>query len=157
MQKIVVLTNKLLIKNGKTIACAESCTSGLISSLLTSISGSSQYFTLGVIAYSNKSKIKILHLPSSIISKYGAVSKETAILMAQNIRKIAKTDLSISSTGIAGPTGATIRKPLGTVFIAVSSKNKTICKKFAFKGTRASIRKQAALKALSLLCAHLSQ
>jgi nicotinamide-nucleotide amidase len=93
----------------------------------------------------------MLKIPALTIAKNGAVSKDVAYLMAKNVRLIAKTDLGIGITGIAGPTGATSNKPVGTVFIAVAKKNKAICKKFVFRGNRASIRKQSALKSLQLL------
>lgn len=151
MQNIIKHIHKSLIKKNKTIATAESCSGGILSSLLTQSSGSSQYFILGVITYSNQAKNNILKIPLSIITGNGAASKDVACLMAKNIRRIAKTDLGIGITGIAGPTGATPDKPVGTVFISVTNKNKTICKKFIFQGSRASIRKQSALKSLQLL------
>lgn len=148
---IISQIHKLLIKNKKTLAVAESCTGGLVSGLLTSLSGSSQYFILSVVAYSNKAKANLLRIPQRLIAKKGAVSKEIALQMAVSIRKLAKTDFGIGITGIAGPTGDTLQKPIGTVFIAISSKNKTICRKFRFSGNRASIRKKAALETLELL------
>jgi nicotinamide-nucleotide amidase len=151
MQNLAKQVHTLLLKSGKTVSTAESCTGGLFSSLLTQLPGSSRFFTLGIATYSNQAKEKILGIPDSIIRRKGAVSKETALLMARNIQKLAKTDFGISITGIAGPTGATPGKPVGTVFIAISTKNKIICKKFIFKGNRNNVRKQAALKALQLL------
>ncbi len=150
-QDIVRQIHILLIKNKKTIAVAESCTGGLLAGLLTRNSGSSQYFILGVVAYSNKAKEIILKIPRSLIKKYGAVSKTTAELMAQNIRRIANTDFAIGLTGIAGPKGRIPGKPVGTVFVAIDSKKKKICKRFVFKGIRALIRKKAALRSLELL------
>ncbi len=151
MQDLISQTHKFLIKRGKTVAVAESCTGGLVSRLLTQISGSSQYFILGVVAYSNQAKINILQLPASLIAKKGAVSKEVAENLAQSIRKLAKTDFGIGVTGIAGPTGGTAQKPVGTVFIAVSSKDKTLSKKFNFTGSRNSIIKKSAIQSLKLL------
>jgi len=150
-QRIVSRVHKFLIKNKKTIAVAESCTGGLLSKLLTDISGSSQYFILGVVTYNNKAKVNILRIPASLIVKKGAVSKEVVQKMAQTIRKLAKTDFSIGITGIAGPTGGTPKTPVGTVFIAIDSNNKKICKKSHFTGSRSSIRKKAALQSLRLL------
>jgi len=141
----------LLVKYKKTISVAESCTGGLLSNLLTYISGSSRYFVLGVVPYSNKAKEKVLGIPGELIAKKGPVSKEVALAMSDSVRKLAKTDFGIGITGIAGPTGGTMTKPVGTVFIAINARNKKICKKFIFKGSRASIRKVAALKALELL------
>jgi nicotinamide-nucleotide amidase len=154
-QDIVYQIHKLLIKTRKTIAVAESCTGGLLSSLLTQVSGSSSYFKLGVVAYSNTAKEKVLSVPQRLIARKGAVSEEVAIKLAQGVRKLAKADFGIGITGIAGPTGATPHKPVGTVFIAIASKNKTICKKFHFRGSRTSIRIKSAIKALELLKTHL--
>ena len=151
MQPIVPKIHSLLIKTSKTIAVAESCTGGLLSSLLTRLSGSSQYFILGVIVYSNKAKQGILKISPQIIGKIGAVSREVAEKMAESVRKLAKTDFGIGITGIAGPTGGTPQKPVGTVFIAIATRHKTICNKFHFTGTRAVIRQKAAIKSLELL------
>lgn len=147
--------HKKLLVRGKTIAVAESCTGGLLSCLLTEIPGSSKYFLLGITAYSNSAKEKILNIPPKIIAKYGAVSANVAILMAENIRKKSKSDFALSITGIAGPVGAMTNKPVGTVFICLSSKNKNICRRFSFRGSRQDIRKKSAYQALRLLCAHL--
>ncbi|MFA5200685.1 MAG: nicotinamide-nucleotide amidohydrolase family protein [Candidatus Omnitrophota bacterium] len=153
-KKLREIHNKLLTGK-KTVSVAESCTGGLVSSLLTSESGSSGYFLLGVVAYSNKSKEKILGIPAKIIKKYGAVSCHVAKLMAENIRKKAGSDFGVSITGIAGPGGALKNKPVGTVFIGLSKKNKNICKEFLFCGNRQNIRNKSAREALHLLCAHL--
>jgi PncC family amidohydrolase len=151
MEHIVNEIHLLLIKHKKTVAVAESCTGGLTSKLLTDIPGSSQYFILGIVAYSNQVKRTILKVPYHIITKYGAVSLATATAMAKSIRKNAKADFGIGITGIAGPKGATPQKPIGTVFIVIDSKNKKICKRFIFKGNRNTVRKQVALKSLELL------
>ncbi len=151
MQHIVSEIHRLLIKKQKTIAVAESCTGGLLSKLLTDISGSSQYFILGMVAYSNKAKQSILKIPYSSLAKNGAVSKIVATAMAKSVRKLANTDFGIGVTGIAGPTGGIPRKPLGTVYIAIDSQKKKVCKKFHFIGNRIAIRKKTALKALELI------
>ena len=151
MQALAAKTHKLLIKTKHTLAVAESCTGGLLSSLLTSHSGSSAFFILGAIVYSNFSKHLLLKIPMSLINKHGAVSRQVAEALAKNIRQIAKTDYGISITGIAGPTGGTLAKPVGTVFISASSKTKLICRRFQFKGTRSSIRQQSCFNALKLL------
>jgi nicotinamide-nucleotide amidase len=151
MKGLIEQIHKTLIKKQKTLAVAESCTGGLVSVLLTQIPGSSQYFILGVVVYSNKTKQTLLKIPARLIAKKGAVSKEVAQKMAQSVRKIAKADFGIGITGIAGPTGGTFKKPVGTVFIAIDGKNKKLCKKFLFKGNRIVIRKKSALKALELL------
>jgi len=154
--KILKQVHEKLLEQEKTIAVAESCSGGLLSSLLTDISGSSGYFLLGVVAYSNSSKEIILHIPAKTIAKYTAVSAQVAVLMAKNVRKKAKSDLALSITGIAGPAGATANKPVGTVFICLSDKNKNNCRKFLFRGSRQNIRKKSAQEALRLLCARLS-
>jgi PncC family amidohydrolase len=151
MQYIVRQIYKLLIKNRKTIAVAESCTGGFLSTLLTQISGSSKFFILGVVVYSNKAKTSVLKVPDQLIKQKGTVSKEVAMKIARSVRKLAKTDFGIGVTGIAGPTGGSSQKPVGTVFIAIDSENKKICKKIHFVGNRASNRKKAALEALESL------
>lgn len=151
MAELTEYIHKILQQRNKTIAVAESCTGGILSKILTDKPGSSKYFILGITPYSNRHKSSILKIPCSIISRKGAVSRIVAILLAKNIRKIAKADLGVGITGIAGPSGATLNKPVGTVFIAVSNGKKTLCKKFRFCGSRSSIRKQAALQSLKSL------
>ncbi|MCX5702567.1 MAG: CinA family protein, partial [Candidatus Omnitrophica bacterium] len=119
--------------------------------LLTLPSGSSNYFLLGIVAYSNRAKTSVLKIPPSLIAKEGAVSRVVASLMAQSVRKIAKTDFGIGITGIAGPGGGTYQEPVGTEFIAIDTAKKKICQRFLFKGNRIQIRKKAAVKALELL------
>ncbi|MCX5699306.1 MAG: CinA family protein [Candidatus Omnitrophica bacterium] len=149
--KILKQLHEKLRKNGKTVAVAESCTGGQLCSLLTSLPGSSDYFLLGVVTYSNKSKEMILNIPAKTIARYGAVSRQVAILMAQNIQKKTHVNFGLSITGIAGPTGATITKSIGTVYICLSGKNKNICRKFNFPGNRENIRKKSTQEALRLL------
>lgn len=144
-------TASTLVSQKRTIAIAESCTGGLLSNTLTNISGASAFFWLGVIAYDNKAKTKILKIPSSVIKKHGAVSLPVAKLMAHNVRKILNTDFGIGITGIAGPLGGTPTKPVGLVYIALATRQKTTVEEFRFKGSRSSIKQQAAQKALELL------
>lgn len=151
MEALIRQIDKFMVKNKLTVSVAESCSTGLISQLLTETPGSSRYFMLGVVAYSNKAKEKILNIPPNLIIKNTAVSQKVAEKMAQNIRRLAKTDFGLGATGIAGPTGATLDKPIGTVFIAASKKNKTLSKKFLFSGNRTAIREKTALAALKLL------
>ncbi len=153
--KIIKQAHKKLTDTAKTLSLAESCTGGLLSCLLTEKPGSSKYFLLGVVAYSNKAKELILNIPADTIAKHGAVSRNLALLMAKNVRKKINSDFGLSITGIAGPAGASVNKPVGTVFIALSYKNKNICRRFTFAGSRRDIRKQSAQEALRLLCAHL--
>jgi len=157
LEKIVKLARNKLLYNKKTISLAESCTGGLLASILTNKSGSSGYFLSGVVAYSDRSKEILLGIPAKTIAKYGAVSSNVAKLMAENIRKKTGADFGLSVSGIAGPTGATKNKPVGTVFICLSQKTKNICLRFSFQGSRQDIRKKSAQEALRLLCAHLSQ
>ena len=147
-QKIVNVLRKKALK----ISFAESCTGGLLSSSITSISNSSKVFTIGLITYSNQSKISLLKVPKKIISKHGAVSYETCLSMVKNLNKISKTNISVSITGIAGPKGGTKKKPVGLVFIGIKKSNKTLVKKYLFKNKkRISIQKASVNKALNLI------
>jgi len=155
MEKIIPRIHALLARSKKTVAVAESCTGGMLCAILTQLSGSSEYFILGLVTYSNRSKEKALRIPSSLILKQGAVSSGVAKRMAKNVRQQAASDFGIGTTGIAGPKGAVPNKPVGTVFIAVSSAKKTTCGRFLFKGNRGAVRRKASLKALELLYARL--
>ena len=147
-QKIV----NVLRKKGISISFAESCTGGLLSSSITSISNSSKVFTLGLVTYSNQSKISLLRVPKKIITKHGAVSYETCLSMVKNLNKITKTNISVSITGIAGPKGGTKKKPVGLVFIGIKKGNKTLVKKYLFKNKkRSSIQRVTVNKALNLI------
>ena len=151
-QKIVRLLRKKRLK----ISFAESCTGGLLSSSITSISGSSKAFTIGLITYSNQSKISTLKVPKSTISKHGAVSYETCLVMVKNLSKITKTNISVSITGIAGPKGGTKKKPVGLVFIGIKKNNKILVRKYLFKNKkRTSIQRAAVNKALNLILSFL--
>ena len=152
MKKLSQKVVKLLIKKNLKISFAESCTGGLLSSSITSISGSSKVFTLGLITYSNQAKINILKVPKKIILKHGAVSYETCFSMVKNLNKISKTNISVSITGVAGPKGGTKQKPVGLVFIGVKKGNKTVVKKFLFRSKkRNSIQKSTVNKSLNLI------
>jgi len=143
---------KLLKKKSLKISFAESCTGGLLSSSITSISGSSKVFTLGLVTYSNQAKIHTLKVPKKIISKYGAVSYETCLSMVKNLNKISKSNISVSITGVAGPKGGTKKKPVGLVYIGIKKGSKTLVKKNLFKSNkRTSIQKNAVNKALNLV------
>tara|TARA_B100000427_G_scaffold154889_1_gene128806 strand:+ start:39 stop:512 length:474 start_codon:yes stop_codon:yes gene_type:complete len=152
MIKLAKKVVKLLSKKRLKISFAESCTGGLLSSSITSISGSSKVFTLGFVTYSNLAKINILKVPKKILIKHGAVSYETCSSMVKNINKISKTNISLSITGVAGPKGGTREKPIGLVFIGIKKGNKTLIKKFLFKNKkRSSIQKATVNKALNLI------
>ena len=135
----------------KTLSVAESCTGGLLGSLITDTPGSSDYFLGGIIAYHNDIKSGLLSVPKKTLKKHGAVSAETAKSMARNVRKIFESDLGIAITGIAGPGGATAQKPVGLVYIALASKGNVSCKKYFFTGSRKKIKSQSAKSALKLL------
>ena len=133
MKKLSQRIVKLLSKKRLKLSFVESCTGGLLSSSITSISGSSKVFSLGLVTYSNQAKIKILKVPKKIIIKHGAVSYETCLSMVRNLNKISKTNISVSITGVAGPKGGTKLKPVGLVYIGIKKGNKTLIKKFLFK------------------------
>ena len=143
---------KILSSKKLKISFAESCTGGLLASSITSISGSSKIFTLGMVTYSNQSKINILKVPKKIITKYGAVSHETCLEMVKNLSRISRTNISLSITGVAGPKGGTKEKPVGLVYIGLKKGNKILVKKYFFKNkSRNSIQKATAIKALNLI------
>ena len=143
---------KLLTKNKLTLSFAESCSGGLLSSSITSISGSSKVFNMGFVTYSNNAKVKLLKVPKKTITKYGAVSYETCLSMVKNLSKISKSNISISITGVAGPKGGTKEKPVGLVYIGLKKGNKTIVKKNLFKNKkRISIQKATVKQALKMI------
>ena len=143
---------KILIKKKLKISFAESCTGGLLASSITSISGASKIFNLGLITYSNQAKIKILKVNKNIIRKYGAVSHECCLAMVNSLSKISKANINVSITGIAGPNGGTKQKPVGLVYIGIKRGNKTQINKCFFKNkTRSSIQKATVKKALKLV------
>ena len=143
---------KKLIKKKLKISFAESCTGGKLSSAITSFKGSSKIFNLGLITYSNQSKIKILKVRKSIIKKYGAVSRECCEEMVRNLSKISKANINVSITGIAGPEGGTKEKPIGLVYIGLKKGNKIIVIKNLFKSkNRLLIQKSAVQKAINLI------
>ena len=116
--------HKKLIEKKTTISVVESCTGGLLSSKLTKLSGSSKYFKMGLITYSNNAKINILNVNKKIIDRYGAVSYECCRSMVENLSKLSKSKINVSITGVAGPKGGTINKPVGLVFIGIKKGNK---------------------------------
>ena len=143
---------KLLTSKELTVSFAESCTGGLLSSSITSISGSSKVFNMGLVTYSNNSKTKLLKVPKKTITKYGAVSYETCLSMVKNLSKISKSNISISITGVAGPNGGTKEKPIGLVYIGLKKGSKIIIKKNLFKNKkRISIQKVTTKQALKMI------
>ena len=152
MKKLSKKIVSLLTKKKMNISFAESCTGGLLASSITSISGSSKVFTLGLVTYSNNAKINILKVPKNIISRYGAVSHQTCMCMVKNLNKISKTNISVSITGIAGPNGGTKKKPVGLVYIGIKKGNKLLVKKYFFKNKkRQQIQRATVSKALKLV------
>ena len=152
MKKLSQKLVKLLSAKRLKISFAESCTGGLLASSITSISGSSKVFTLGLVTYSNQAKINILKVPKRLIIKYGAVSYETCLSMVKNLNKISKTNISVSITGVAGPKGGTKKKPVGLIFIGIKKGNKTLVKKYYFKNKgRTYVQKATVNKALNLI------
>ena len=142
----------ILIKKKLTVSFAESCTGGLLASTITSISGSSKVFNMGLITYSNNAKVKLLKVPKKTITKYGAVSHETCLTMVENLSKISKSNISISITGVAGPNGGTKQKPVGLVYVGLKKGRKTIIKKNLFKNKgRIFIQKSTVKKVLKMV------
>ena len=152
MNKLSFKIVKLLTKKKLTVSFAESCTGGLLASSITSISGSSKVFNIGLVTYSNNAKIKLLKVPKKTITKYGAVSYETCLSMLKNLSKISKSNISISITGVAGPSGGTKEKPVGLVYVGLKKGSKIIIKKNLFKSKkRISIQKITAKQALKMI------
>ena len=147
-KKIISLIKRKKMK----LAIAESCTGGMLSSAITSVSGSSKVFTIGLVAYSNQAKISILKVNQKIIKKYGAVSVQCCLAMVNNLSKISKSKVCVSITGIAGPKGGSKQKPVGLVYIGIRIDKKVIVNKCNFKNKgRAYIQRQTVKKSLNLL------
>ena len=148
MKSLIRILNKKKLK----ISFVESCTGGLLASSITSISGASKVFNLGLITYSNQAKINILKVNKNIIKKYGAVSHECCSAMVENLSRISKANINVSITGIAGPKGGTKQKPVGLVYIGIKKGKKTMVKKFLFKSKkRNSIQRSTVNNALNLV------
>ncbi|MGH7808049.1 MAG: nicotinamide-nucleotide amidohydrolase family protein, partial [Thermodesulfobacteriota bacterium] len=135
------IVGKLLSQKKIRLALAESCTGGLVAHRITNVPGSSSYFERGVVSYSNESKTEMLGVPKELIGSLGSVSGPVVEAMAEGVRRLANTDLSVAISGIAGPDGGTPEKPVGTVFIGISHRFKgPACRRFQFKGTREEIK-----------------
>ena len=147
-QKIVKLLKRKRLK----LSVVESCTGGMLSSALTSVSGSSKIFTLGLVTYSNQSKNHVLKVPKQIISKHGAVSMQCCLSMINNLNKISKSNIAVSITGIAGPSGGSKEKPVGLVYVGIKKGNKIKIHKCLFKNKgRSYIQKATVRKSLGLI------
>ncbi|UCC21278.1 MAG: CinA family protein [Promethearchaeota archaeon] len=133
------------------LAVAESCTGGYVSNMFTNISGSSKVFERGIVCYSNQAKIELLNVDPKIIEKYGAVSKDVVWYLAYNIRQLSNVDIGIGISGIAGPTGGTLEKPVGLVYIGISTVYETNIKKYNFETDRINFKKKVLEKTLQLL------
>ena len=152
MKKINTKIVNLLIKKKIKLAVAESCTGGKISSAITSVKGSSKVFTMGLVTYSNQSKNHLLKVSKKIIKKYGAVSIQCCFSMVTNLSKISKSNIALSVTGIAGPSGGTKQKPVGLVYIGIKKGNKVNIKRYLFKKmSRTKIQNAAVKKSLDLI------
>jgi len=147
---------ELLRQRHLTLALAESCTGGLLATHVTNIPGSSAYFKGGVIAYSYEAKERVLNVPAAALERYGAVSPETATAMAQGVRRLLQVDLALAITGIAGPAGATPEKPVGLVYVALSSAHGDKCRRYVWTGDRWENRELSARAALELLQEYLT-
>ena len=147
-KKIISLIKRKKMK----LAIAESCTGGMLSSTITSVSGSSKVFTMGLVTYSNQAKTSILKVPQKIIKKYGSVSVQCCLAMVNNLSKISNSKVCVSITGIAGPKGGSKQKPVGLVYIGIRVGKKVIVNKCNFKNKgRTNIQKQTVKKSLHLL------
>ncbi len=146
---------EMLVQSRSTLAVAESCTGGYLGKTLTDIPGASRYFLGGVISYSNDIKARVLGVPETTLEQYGAVSEQTAIAMAEGVRKLTGADYGISITGIAGPTGATPEKPIGLTFIGLANKNESFAKKYNAGPVRERNRERSAFYALDVLRRHI--
>jgi len=155
-QEMEEVVGHLLSERKKTLSVAESCTGGLIGHRLTNVAGSSTYFQGGVVSYSNESKNHLLHVASKTLEEYGAVSAETAEEMARGIRKQMKADLGLAVTGIAGPTGGSREKPVGTVYIGLDSADGTVSRRYRFFGRRKQVKLNTSMMALDWVRRHLN-
>lgn len=150
-ERLPDMVGQMLCAKDYTISCAESCTGGLLTSTLTDVPGSSAYVMGSVVSYSNDVKSRILHVAEGTLAAQGAVSPETARAMAEGVRNLMQTDVGVGITGIAGPGGGSPEKPVGLVYIAVSTLGKTSVEKNVFSGVRAEIKRAAVNKALAMV------
>ena len=151
LDTLEVVIGRLMTSRGLTLAVAESCTGGLVGHRLTSVSGSSNYFDRGLVAYSNRAKAELLNVPRQVLNDYGAVSQETAMAMAKGVMEASRTTLGLATTGIAGPGGGTPEKPVGTVYVALADRKQVGVKRYRFNGRRDQITTLTAETALSWL------
>jgi nicotinamide-nucleotide amidase len=157
MERLSKRIGRLLTERGLTLALAESCTGGLIGHQITNSAGSSEYFLGGVVSYANSAKVGILGVPVEVLEEHGAVSEETALAMATGARQLFGSDVSVSVTGIAGPTGGTETKPVGLAYIALDAAEFHVCESHLWRGSRLEVKEQSARAALELLERYLVQ
>jgi PncC family amidohydrolase len=150
-ENLEILAGELLTQAGMSVSLAESCTGGLVGHLLTEVPGSSRYFLGGVVAYDDSVKTALLDVPPALIRQHGAVSAECALQMARAVRGITGSDIGISVTGVAGPTGGTAAKPVGTVYIALAADSAEKVERFGWHGTRTANKQHSAEAALRML------
>ena len=146
----------ILRERGLRLATAESCTGGLVGHLITNVPGSSDYYDRGVIAYSNAAKEELLGVPRGILERHGAVSEETAMAMAEGLRRSSRADVAVSITGIAGPSGGGEEKPVGLVYVALATPRGTMCTRNHFGGVRDEVKRSSAERALQLIMGFLT-
>jgi len=152
MSQIINQIINILVKKKAKLSIVESCTGGMLSEKITSVSGASKVFSFGLITYSNSSKIKYLNVPNKIIRKYGSVSEQCCYSMLLNLSKISKAKLNVAITGIAGPSGGTSQKPVGLVYVGIKKDNKIKINEYLFKGKKRDyIRKETVKKTLELI------
>jgi nicotinamide-nucleotide amidase len=142
---------KLLVQRNQTVAVAESCTGGLLANRITNVPGASAVFSAGYVCYANQAKIDMLDVDPQLIEKHGAVSEQVACVLAEHAHACARSDYALATTGVAGPSGGSPEKPVGTVYIAVAASGKTIAKKFFFPTDRETFKQIATQAALELL------
>lgn len=157
MPETEVIIGQMLLNKGWTIACAESCTGGLLTSCLTDVAGSSAYVKGSVVSYTNEVKHGVLGVSQESLDTVGAVSEEVAGQMAEGVRRVIGSDIGVSVTGLAGPGGGTDEKPVGLVFIGISGSSGTHVIKCLFKGSRVEIKHQAAERALQLIADYMNE
>ncbi|MBR5172029.1 MAG: CinA family protein [Phascolarctobacterium sp.] len=154
--ELAIVLGKKLLEQHKTLAFAESCTGGLASSLVTDIAGSSEYLVGSAVTYTNEAKHKLLEVQETTLTSYGAVSEQTACEMAQGVRKLFGSDFGVGITGNAGP-GGSEGKPVGLVYIAVSTGEEVYCKEYLFTSNRIENKLRIALTAISMVIDKLSE
>ena len=150
-ESLEALVGQLLRECGRTIACAESCTGGLLTSRLTDVAGSSAYVMGAVVSYTNEVKASLVGVHEATLKEFGAVSEETAREMAEGVRHAIPADIGVGITGIAGPGGATAEKPVGLVYIAVAAEHMTHAVRHVFSGSRAEVKRQSTEAALAMV------